>query len=627
MRLIATLLLPACAPSTSASVTPPPVESCGEREADWDGATLAVAAEGCGEVFLEPRVIGDGDWSVDLTQLDDGTWQPTVSGTGTFEGLVMEGSFEVVGADELVFWRQGYQSWSWSGVTEPGSPRYDDDGVIRAEGDGDGATVFIENAATSWWVGLLGRHEGGSLLAGARSAERTKFTIGVDDALLQLVWGTRGERISLDEASIELDPVWLDLAPDPIELHDAYAEVVGVAAGIAPPRGTPPVGWATWYQYYSEVTEEDVRHNLDALEELDLDGLSDVELFQVDDGWQVTWGDWTAGEDFPSGMAALAADIEAAGMTPGLWMAPFYVSTTTDTYADHPEWFVRDDDGEHITFTNLGTGDYAILDASQDAVLDWLEALIADKVAEGWTYLKLDFLYAGAQEGERAEAITGMEAYHRGMERMRAAAGDAWILACGAPMLPSVGYADSFRTGSDIAFESDPDPKQGFYRWQARATAARAWTHGRWWWIDPDQLVIREPLDEAQVRGALVSGVVAGGTWLLGDDLVVLDEERLALALDPALTALLGGQSVPTDPLRSVSVLDGGPIVEASLADDVVPTRWELEDGTVALLNLGEASVEVDGPGGVELLTGAVADAGSRTLAPGDGELWQPVDR
>ena len=233
----------------------------------------------------------------------------------------------------------------------------------------------------------------------------------------------------------------------------------------------------------------------------------------------------------------------------------------------------------------------------------------------------------GAQEGERAEAITGMEAYHRGMARMRSAAGDAWILACGAPMLPSVGYADSFRTGSDIAFESDPDPKQGFYRWQARATAARAWTHGRWWWIDPDQLVIREPLDEAQVRGALVSGVVAGGTWLLGDDLVALDEERLALALDPELTSFLGGQAVPTDPLLAVSVLDGGPIVEASLVDDVVPTHWVLEDGTVALLNLGEGSVEVEGPGGVELFTGETADAGTRTLAPGDGELWRPEGR
>ena len=42
-------------------------------------------------------------------------------------------------------------------------------------------------------------------------------------------------------------------------------------------------------------------------------------------------------------------------------------------------------------------------------------------------------------EGQRVQDVTGIEAYHLGMQIMREAAGDAWILACGAPLLPTVG--------------------------------------------------------------------------------------------------------------------------------------------------------------------------------------------
>ena len=55
-----------------------------------------------------------------------------------------------------------------------------------------------------------------------------------------------------------------------------------------------------------------------------------------------------------------------------------------------------------------------------------------------------------------------------------------------------------------------------------------------------------------------------------------------------------------------------------------MPVRWELEDGTVVLLNLGLESIEVEGPGGTNLLTGEQAEAGPRALVAGDGEVWSP---
>jgi alpha-galactosidase len=285
---------------------------------------------------------------------------------------------------------------------------------------------------------------------------------------------------------------------------------------------------------------------------------------------------------------------------------------------------VIDEAGEPIVYTNLGTGNYVILDVTHPDAAAWLGATIESTVASGYGYLKLDFLYAGAMEGQRAEDVTGIEAYHIGMQIMREAAGDAWILACGAPFLPSLGYAESFRTGADIAFELSPDPSIDYYRWQARSTAARSWTQGRWWWMDPDQLIVREPLSESEVRGALASALVAGGTWMLGDDLTTLDTDRLSLSLDPALTGLLGQQVAPVAPLQWASVVDPSPVIEEVLDDDRVPARWELEDGTVVLLNLGLESIEIEGPGGTNLLTGEQAEAGARALLAGDGEVWRP---
>ena len=385
---------------------------------------------------------------------------------------------------------------------------------------------------------------------------------------------------------------------------------------------SPPTGWATWYQYYADVTEADVRRNLHALTELTTASGPPVDVFQIDDGWQVRWGDWWAGDDFPSGMAALANDIQSTGMTPGLWLAPFYMSTASETYRAHPDWWVLDDTGEPIVFTNLGTGEYVILDATHPDAAAWLHNLMSGIVAQGYRYLKLDFLYAGAMVGNRHQDVTGIQAYREGMQIIRDAVGDAWILACGAPLLPSVGFADSFRTGSDIAFESWTEPHIDFFRWQARATASRAWTQATWWWMDPDQVVIRDPLTDAEVTGAVASALVAAGTWMLGDDLSALAPNRLHRALDPALTALLGQTVRPESPLHTPSGVDPGPIVEMAQDDDHVPTRWAFADGTVVLLNLQTEPIDVEGPGGTELFSGEDATSGPRTLAPGTGEVW-----
>ena len=587
---------------------------------------FSLPQQDCQSISLSTRILGTENLSVEWRH-DMSSWTPTIiaQGDGVFNGLVLEGSYELNGADQTLIWKQGYQSWWWSGVTELSEPELDTNNLPLVGGDGDGIDATEEKPYSSWWVGLVGKNDGDALLLGALSAQKTRFWTAFSKDQIWAVWGARGESIVLTEGeTLELDPIWIKGGNDSYDLHTEYAQAAIETQNIDPPSHPPPIGWATWYTYYEEISEDIILENLSTAAELNaLSSTDQMTLFQIDDGWQVRWGDWTANEHFPSGMAALADEIENAGFEPGLWMAPFYVSENSDLIETHPDWWVLDDDGEPIRFSNLGTGIYHIIDVTHPEAGPWMKEQVTVRQEEGWSYLKLDFLYAGAQEGTRYADVTGMEAYHIGMNLLKEAVGDGFFLACGAPMLPSLGYADAFRTGADIGFAFDPGPRREYLRWQIRSTAARSWMNGIWWWNDPDQMLIREPFNDDEVTGSIASNLASGGSWLLGDELFSVPQERLLLQLNPTITGKRGQAVRPIDPLNFLSGPDIGPVSELTTPNDIVPTHWELEDGTIVLLNMSDRNAELSAPAGLEFFSGAETDKTTmRILAPGQGEIW-----
>jgi alpha-galactosidase len=67
-----------------------------------------------------------------------------------------------------------------------------------------------------------------------------------------------------------------------------------------------------------------------------------VELVQIDDGFEANVGDWfDFAPTFPDGVAPLANEIQAAGFTPGLWLAPFILLRRSRLYREHPDWLLR----------------------------------------------------------------------------------------------------------------------------------------------------------------------------------------------------------------------------------------------------------------------------------------------
>jgi hypothetical protein len=592
------------------------------------GADGSLVLDGCASLSLSAEVLGEGDISIRWLQEGE-SLQPVVEAGeegGVFRALALRGPYSLRGDAQTRLWKQGYQSWWWSGVTDLEELRLQG-GLPEVGGDGNGTSATEETPFTSWWVGLVGAADGDSILIGALSARKTVFWTAFSEEEAWAVWGGRGEQIQLGpREELRLDPVWIGSDADAFDLHRSYAAAAAERQGVSPREDVPPVGWASWYTYYEHIDEEIILGNLEKAADLaEEPGLEPISLFQIDDGWQIRWGEWEANEGFPSGMASLAERIKETGMVPGLWMAPFYVSTDSEIYSMNPGWWVLGPEGEPITYSNLGTGDYAIVDATHPEAGLWMGDQVAKQRRDGWEYLKLDFLYAGAQVGTRYQDVTAMEAYQIGMELLEEAAEGAYVLACGAPMLPSLGYADAFRTGADIGFGFDPGPRREYLRWQARSTAARSWQNGIWWWVDPDQLLVREPFSAAEAAGSVVANVVSGGSWLLGDELYTLPEDRLSLALREELAALRGEVSRPISPLSYPSGHDLGPVAEFGSPDDQVPLEWHLDSGHHAFLNLSDLLLEYDSPGGTELISGETATAESlRTLLPGQGELWLP---
>ena len=332
----------------------------------------------------------------------------------------------------------------------------------------------------------------------------------------------------------QLHPVVVERGDRAPELLAGWAAAVGAAGGA---RTTSPyqVGWCSWYQWFSAITEDVLRENLA------LASAWPFEVFQLDDGYQHAIGDWERTDaSFPSGIEAVAEKIAAAGRTPGLWLAPFLAAPGSDTAAAHPDWVVRHTSGRPLVgMVNEHWGGHVhVLDTTRPEVLAHLEATAAALVDAGYPYLKLDFTYAPSVGGRYADpSQTPAQRVRAGMEAIRRGAGEqTFLLGCGLPLGAGVGVVDGMRIGADVAPHWELRPGQyapGGYAENEPATVnalrntlTRSFLHRRLWLNDPDCLMLRTAetgLTPAEAHAWALTVGASGGMALVSDDLALLD--------------------------------------------------------------------------------------------------------
>jgi alpha-galactosidase len=343
------------------------------------------------------------------------------------------------------------------------------------------------------------------------------------------------------------------------DLLAQYAGAVGAAMRARVPARNP-VGWCSWYYYFTRISEDEMLKNLGALTRLR--ARFGYDYVQVDDGYQSEIGDWLSpNAKFPHGMQWLAQQIRDAGFDAGIWTAPFIARRGATLLREHPDWFVRNRRGRpRFALYNPVWGKWGAcyaLDTTHPQALEWLRQTYRTIVHEwGYRVLKLDFLFAAALPGERHDpSATRAAALRCGLEAIREGAGDdAFLLGCGCPLGPAIGVVDAMRIGPDVspywanAFSRGPQRDlHGLATKHAiRNTLTRAFLHGRWWCNDPDCLMIRDTeteLTEDEVRTLATAIALTDGMIVLSDRMEQLSEARLAL-LDRTLAVGSGSAEV-----------------------------------------------------------------------------------
>lgn len=344
---------------------------------------------------------------------------------------------------------------------------------------------------------------------------------------------------TVQEEAIPIEPLIIIEGEPPERSLPSYSSAVARENGVSI-NAWNPVGWSSWYCYFTALTWADVEKNL-----LLARGKFPFEVFQIDDSYQLDIGDWQSKQGFPP-PGVMAKAIAASTFTPGIWTAPFSASETSRLFRDHPDWFVLSGGSPALCYRGWEKDIYA-LDTSDAEVKNWLDGTFTRLRKGGFPYHKIDFLFAGAMTGDRKRSLTPIQAYREGLSVIRQALGRGFILGCGAPLLPSVGFVDAMRISEDTApfWKPELSPYHGPNAYHAlKNTILRQFMHRRLWLNDPDCVMLRTRNTELTpgiiTMYALVSGLLDTMIFESDDLSIVTEEERQLLA---RLLKLRGGDT------------------------------------------------------------------------------------
>ena len=286
-------------------------------------------------------------------------------------------------------------------------------------------------------------------------------------------------------------------------------------------------GWTSWYNYYTQISEELLIKNINAIKDERLD----LDIFQIDDGFEAHVGDWLAqNKRFPNGMKPLANRIKSAGMKPGLWLAPFVCEVSSDVFK-HKDMLLKNKKGklQVVGYNPTWSGVFYGLDIYHLETRDYLKRVFETTVKDwGYKFLKLDFLYAAAilpRDGKTRAMVM-----HDALALIREYIGKVPYIACGCPVGVAAGMCEYMRVGPDISLTYEDKPLKALgYRERISTRSNMDNTENRWFlnghafMNDPDVFILRDTgdvkLTEEQKRDLFVLNMEKSGLVFFSDDI------------------------------------------------------------------------------------------------------------
>ena len=463
----------------------------------------------------------------------------------------------------------GWQSWTDSRELPPDAKMRGLNAAPKAavkkyslDGSGDYRFTDYPNKKGrlhGWSYGYVRRGEGFSLFASL--SEKNGFTRFVTDAArgtLTAEKETCAREYAPGEA-VTLMEVFLAEGTEN-EVFDRWFASLGIPAPAVPKIS----GYTSWYRHYQDIDEGKLLS--------DLRGVRDCgfpfEIFQIDDGWEEKVGDWLRVDKtkFPRGMRELRDGIAAAGLEPGLWLAPFVCERDSAVLREHPDWFLRDEHGDYISAGGNWSGVCALDFYNREArgyVRETLRTAVWDW---GFRFLKLDFLYAACLV-PRPDKTRG-EIMCEAMEFIRESTPGVRLLGCGVPLMPAFGLVDYCRIGCDVGLDWDDKWWMRLLHRERVSTknslqnsVFRRELSSRAFLNDPDVFILRaegNSLTETQRETLAAINAICGGVLFTSDDPGVYNEKQKAL-------------------LREMQVLRGAELLDARESGGRLTLRFAVD--------------------------------------------------
>jgi hypothetical protein len=328
---------------------------------------------------------------------------------------------------------------------------------------------------------------------------------------------------------------------------DLEAILSGIAGDIgktmkARLRQPPAYHWCSWYYCYNNFDQKQLEEYLEGM--ISTGMINELRYVQIDAGYFHSAGDWLINNPlWPQGLRGAFEAIRKAGCRPGIWIAPFMIGNRSRLFKDHPDWALRKTDGSLLCrwewynepkVCGYQDEEYYVLDTSHPEAMAYLRNVFRTFKVWGAELFKTDFMLWGYIDSVKvkryAPGKTSIEYFRDFLKVVREEIGEeSYWLACIAPFIPFVGYADGMRIGGDVGYKWE-----GMFSPQnmIHSLWGENFTNHLFYQNDPDALLLRDffiKLTDTEVESLALLAAVSGGCLYTSDPVHKLREDRLAL--------------------------------------------------------------------------------------------------
>lgn len=384
----------------------------------------------------------------------------------------------------------------------------------------------------------------GSLFGAAFiTADRFFTYIRIDGQRLFLRHSMEDKPLFINQ-SYRLEKMLFCLPESSGEFFDTYTDKLKEHYDI--PRLDIPTGWCSWSCWYQNVDEQKVRTAGEELKRYFT--AKKCNTVQIDDGWQrggSFCGEWLPKEkEFPS-LGTLGDELSKQGFTFGLWLAPLLASRDSGFFTRHPGLKHVQNTPEADNSYMCGSDPVYTLELDSRETLEHIRSVFRRCNKEyGAEYFKLDFLtfalfklsdFARKEHFVIYKQDYASAVYRKVIAAIRQEVGDAFFLACGAPISEGIGLFNGIRVTPDIIWgkmKSAPTAWE-IIKMCICSISCRYYYNGKIFVNDPDGLVVRGfdfndgfdvTYNEARTWAAAVA--MSGGSSLINEQMERIGADR-----------------------------------------------------------------------------------------------------